>query len=190
MGGILLVSGPGKGRDSLTAMLRPFASSLITVGDGGQARRRLVDMPCDLVVINAPLPDEDGRTLAADTALASETGVILLVRSELVGAADGAQEAGALVLEKPLSRPAFEQAVRLAEATRRRLLGLRNENRLLQSKIEEIRLVDRAKCVLIQVLHLTEPQAHRYIERQAMDRRVSRREIAEGILRTYENTIG
>ena len=52
--------------------------------------------------------------------------------------------------------------------------------------MEEIRLVDRAKCALIQYLSLTEPMAHRYIEKEAMDRRVSRREVAEGILRTYE----
>lgn len=190
MGGILLVSGPGKGRDYLTAMLCPSAAPLNTVESGGQARRLLVDSSFDLMVINAPLSDEDGRALAADTALSSDTSVILLVCSELADAAAGAEKAGALVLEKPLSRGTFEQAVRLAEATRRRMLGLKNENRLLQNKIEEIRLVDRAKCALIQVLRLTEPQAHRYIERQAMDRRISRREVAEGILRTYENTIG
>ena len=53
-------------------------------------------------------------------------------------------------------------------------------------KGEEIRLVDRAKCVLIQVLSMTEPQAHRYLEKEAMDRRVTRREVAEQVLRTYE----
>ena len=48
-------------------------------------------------------------------------------------------------------------------------------------------MVDRAKCILIQYLNMTEPQAHRYIEKQAMDLRVSRREIAQGILQTYES---
>ena len=70
--------------------------------------------------------------------------------------------------------------------SRRRMLGLRDENVQLQKKIEEIRLVDRAKCVLIQVLSMTEPQAHRYLEKEAMDRRVTRREVAEQVLRTYE----
>jgi len=48
-------------------------------------------------------------------------------------------------------------------ATRRRLLGLQHENAKLHQKIEDIRLVDRAKCTLIQYLNLSEPQAHRYI---------------------------
>ena len=47
-------------------------------------------------------------------------------------------------------------------------------------------LIDRAKCVLIQVLGMTEPQAHRYIEKQAMDMRVSKRQVAEELLKTYE----
>ena len=50
-----------------------------------------------------------------------------------------------------------------------------------------IRLVDRATCVLIQYSDFTEQQAHRYIEKKAMDQRVSRREVAEDILRIYES---
>lgn len=65
-------------------------------------------------------------------------------------------------------------------------MGLKSENQRLQKQIEEIRLVNRAKCVLIQYLSMTEPQAHRYIEKQAMDLRTPRREIAERILKTYE----
>ena len=93
---------------------------------------------------------------------------------------------GVLVLAKPFGRAMFSQTLRLGLAARRRMLGLRDENVQLQKKIEEIRLVDRAKCVLIQVLSMTEPQAHRYLEKEAMDRRVTRREVAEQVLRTYE----
>ena len=57
----------------------------------------------------------------------------------------------------------------------------------LQKKIEEIRLVDRAKCVLIQYLNMTEAEAHRYIEKQAMDMRKTKKTIAENILNTYDS---
>ena len=77
--------------------------------------------------------------------------------------------------------------MRLTVTARRRLLGLRKENVKLQTKIEEIRLVDRAKCALIQYLNMTEQQAHRYIEKQAMDMRMTRKEVAQGILKTYES---
>ena len=70
--------------------------------------------------------------------------------------------------------------------SRKKYLGLQSENERLKVKISEIRLIDRAKCILIQYLNMSEPQAHRYIEKQAMDLRVTKKEIAENILKTYE----
>lgn len=64
---------------------------------------------------------------------------------------------------------------------------LKFQNQKLQNKLEEIRLIDRAKCVLIQYLNMTEQQAHRYIEKQSMDLRQSRVVTAESILKTYES---
>ena len=64
---------------------------------------------------------------------------------------------------------------------------LKFQNQKLQNKLEEIRLINRAKCVLIQYLNMTEQQAHRYIEKQSMDLRQSRVVTAESILKTYES---
>ena len=61
-----------------------------------------------------------------------------------------------------------------------------SENAALHNKLSELRLVNRAKCVLIQYLGIGEAQAHRYIEKQAMDQRVSKRGLAEIIIKTYE----
>jgi len=91
-----------------------------------------------------------------------------------------------LIVSKPINRSLLYQATKLAYSTHSRVLGYKRENIKLQSKIEEIRLVDRAKYALIQYLNMTEQQAHRYIEKQAMDMRVSKKEISEGIIRTYE----
>ncbi len=52
--------------------------------------------------------------------------------------------------------------------------------------MEEIRLVNRAKWILIDVLGMSENDAHRYIEKQAMDRCVTKAEVARGIISTYE----
>ena len=51
--------------------------------------------------------------------------------------------------------------------------------------MKEIRIVNRAKWLLVSELKMTEPDAHRYIEKQAMDRCVSKRQIAEEIIKTY-----
>ena len=55
----------------------------------------------------------------------------------------------------------------------------------IEEKMEEIRIVNRAKWILIRELKLDEPEAHRYIEKQAMDRCISKRIVAEEIIKTY-----
>ena len=70
-------------------------------------------------------------------------------------------------------------------AVRERLRKLEKKTLSVEEKMEEIRLVNRAKWLLISELKMEEPQAHRYIEKQAMDRCVSKREVAEEIIKTY-----
>ena len=64
---------------------------------------------------------------------------------------------------------------------------LKQENARLQDKISQIRLVSRAKCCLVEHAHLTEAEAHRRIEKLAMDTRRDRTEIAQEILDSYED---
>jgi len=61
------------------------------------------------------------------------------------------------------------------------------ENEKLKQKIEDIRTIDRAKYLLISYLGLTEQESHRFIEKQAMDLRSTKRAIADGIIKTYGN---
>ena len=151
------------------------------------ARRMIAEKPYEMILINAPLPDELGHELALFAVQNTRAGVLMMVKAGTADqVAQRVEQSGVLVLAKPFGRAMFSQTLRLGLASRRRMLGLRDENVQLQKKIEEIRLVDRAKCVLIQVLSMTEPQAHRYLEKEAMDRRVTRREVAEQVLRTYE----
>ena len=58
-------------------------------------------------------------------------------------------------------------------------------NQKLRTKMEEVRIVARAKCILVEYLRMSEQQAHRYIEKQAMDMRTSKKDVAENILKTY-----
>ena len=179
MGGTLLVSGSDKGREFLLQLLKEEDCQPVTpAASGDEARRLITQCDFDLILINAPAVFAVENTTAA---------VLLLVKAEAADeTAAQVEREGVLVLAKPFGRAMFSQTLRLGLAARRRMLGLRDENVQLQKKIEEIRLVDRAKCVLIQVLSMTEPQAHRYLEKEAMDRRVTRREVAEQVLRTYE----
>lgn len=184
-----MVSGSEKGEALLQELLKGAAYTQIDMAKSGNEARRLLNQGkhYELVLINAPLSDEWGYDLASLVTESSDAGVMLLVKNEYAGEmASKVEDDGVLVVPKPLSRPFFYQALKLVEATHKRLLRLQKENMKLQTKIEEIRLVNRAKYVLIEYLNMTEPQAHRYIEKQAMDMRKNRREIAQSILETYE----
>ena len=69
--------------------------------------------------------------------------------------------------------------------TRERLRRMEQKTASIEEKMDEIRLVNRAKWLLIEQLRMTESEAHRYIEKQAMDRCVTKRSIAENIISMY-----
>ena len=92
---------------------------------------------------------------------------------------------GILTLSKPTAPQLFSQSLLLLCGTRERLRRMEQKTASLEEKMEEIRLVNRAKWLLIEQLKMTENEAHRYIEKQAMDRCVTRRVIAENILAMY-----
>lgn len=78
------------------------------------------------------------------------------------------------------------QNLRILCATRERMRQMEAKQATVEEKIEEIRLVNRAKWLLIECLGMTEPEAHRYIEKQSMDQRISKREAAEAVIKTYK----
>ena len=182
---ILLISSTQKSQATLAQFLAScgMQAQTIPTASGAEARRALLDGIFDIVLINTPLPDEFGHELAQAAAHETAAGVLLLVKSEQADAVSELVEAdGVFVLPKPLSRPLFFQALRMVRAVHARLDGLQKENQRLQSRIQDIRLVDRAKCILIELRGMTEPEAHAYIEQQAMNGRKSKRQVAEEIL--------
>ena len=184
---ILIVSSTKQSQQALAELFNQSPRpTILMAASGAAARRLLLETDCDLVLINTPLQDEFGGELAVRAARGG-CGTLLLVRAEQeneIGAQ--VEDYGVFVLPRPLSRAAFYQSVKLLQVVRRREERLLEENRRLREKIEELRIVERAKCVLIEHLSFSEEQAHRYIEKQARDRRMTRRSVAEGILNTYE----
>lgn len=75
--------------------------------------------------------------------------------------------------------------MRLLCATRERLRRMEKKTASVEEKMEEIRVVNRAKLLLISERGMNEAEAHRYIEKQAMDSCVTKRTIAESIVRMY-----
>lgn len=184
----VLVAGSGdKIFDYISEMLpRTGYESVLRAGDAGEVRRMLLDSPVDIVIINTPLSDDFGVELALDLAEGA-TGVLLLVKNELYDqVCDKVEDSGVLTLGKPMTRQGFYSAVKLLTAMTARLSKMEKVNRTLQEKMADIRVVNRAKWLLIEHHHMKEQDAHYFIEKQAMDTRLSRREVAENIIRTYD----
>ena len=153
------------------------------VASGGEARRQMDGKDFEVIIINTPLPDEFGHELGTDAVEKTDAGVILLTKTATAEQiADKLQDYGVLVLGKPFSAAQFRQAVQMAASNYKRLAVLRAENAKLLDKIAQLRLVDRAKCYLIAKKGYTETEAHRLIEKTAMDTRRPRGEIAQEIL--------
>ena len=184
---VLVVSAPGKSAAAISALLPESDYEPVRyAGSAAAARQELSVRSYDLVLINGPLPDETGARLAADLCAEKGTVPLLLVPADLFAEiGTRMQTQGVFTLSKPTSSMMLSQALRWMAAARERLRRTEKKTATIEEKMEEIRLVNRAKWLLIEQLKMTESDAHRYIEKQAMDRCISRREIALGIIKTY-----
>lgn len=185
---VLIVSAAERFNNSLRRLLPETDYHPVRVaGSVNQAQRDLQERPYDLVMINSPLPDDFGRKLAIDVSLQPGSVSLLLVRGELYDETYAkVMDYGVFTLRKPVSAALILQALDWMRAARERLRGLQKKTTSLEEKMSEIRLVNRAKWVLIESLNMTEADAHRYIEKQAMDRCLPRREIAAGIIQSHK----
>ena len=185
MGRALIVSAGASSNEYISARLTElgYARPLIVPS----ARRRMLESDFELIVVNAPLPDEFGHELCADAVEKTDAGVVFLAKASVAEQLlTPLSEQGVLLVTKPFSNTFFLQAIHMAAASNHRLLLLRQENQRLQEKLAQVRLVSRAKCCLIELGHMTEAEAHRCIEKKAMDTRRDRTEVAQEILDSYD----
>lgn len=132
------------------------------------------------------MPDDQGIIFATEVSENSETGVLLFVKNDIYeGVTAKVMELGILTLSKPTSPSFILQSIHLLCAVHEKIKCVRKESASLKDKMEEIRTVNHAKWLLIEFLKMSEEEAHRYIEKQAMNERCSKKQIAERIIRTY-----
>ena len=141
----------------------------------------------DLIFIYTPLSDEIGLNLSVYMAQHTKSDVFVAVSEDTARKTqDKLSSNGVIVLRKPVSVEAVHHSVLALRAMRFRMGLVEEENKKLITQLEDMKIINRAKMVLMQCLGMSEQQAHRYLEKQAMDLRVSRRYIAEQVLNTYE----
>lgn len=151
-----------------------------------EAKRKIAARDFDFVIVNSPLPDESGVRFSIDCGRLQTTVVLLLSRSDVYAEVhDKVAEHGVFTLPKPTNRPILLQALDWMSSAREHLRKMEQKTSSIEERMEEIRIVNRAKCLLISELKMTEPDAHRYIEKTAMDNCIPKKEVAENIIKLY-----
>ena len=142
---------------------------------------------CDVCLINTLSRYELSEELAINIAEKNVCQVILVIKDEIFEeVTEKVEDYGVLTIAKPIQRAMLWSTLKLANVTQRRLALIQKEKDKLNKQIEDIKVINRAKCILISYLGMNESSAHKYIEKQAMDMRMSKRKIAEDLIRTYE----
>ncbi|MBO4795493.1 MAG: ANTAR domain-containing protein [Clostridia bacterium] len=184
---VLVVSASEKINQALTEIFVPSVYSPLQYVSGVSAAKRAVaERDFDFVLINSPLPDDSGLQFAIDTVTSYNTVVLFLARAEEYSLVfEKLAPHGVFLMQKPVSKSTLLLASEWLVSARERIRRSEKKTLSIEEKMNEIRLVNRAKWLLISELKMTEPDAHRYIEKQAMDRCISKQSVAEEIIKTY-----
>ena len=185
----LLVSSPEAQTQRISALLT--RARIVPFDHAGSARQALEQFDAggiDGVLIAEPIAGSSGRELALQLKKRHCMAVLLLAAPEHADA-DAAllEQSGVLVLPNDAPESLVVQTIRLLTAVRIQLEQMQHKTEKLEAKVADIRIINRAKLLLVQHLQMTETEAHKYIEKQAMDTSMRRRTIAENIIRTYED---
>ncbi len=184
---ILVVSAAENLNTELTSMLPETNYHPVRfVSNISAAKRALAERSYDMVLINSPLPDDPGIRFSINASNSKGTVVLLIVRAELHDEIyDKVAEHGVFTLPKPTSKAMILTALRWMACAKERIQKTVKKTYSIEEKMEEIRIVNKAKWLLISEIKMDEPEAHHYIEKQAMDRCIPKRTVAEEIIKTY-----
>ena len=180
---VLLVSRDSKIVSQISAFLVPPLFELTTTSDFNEARRLATERTFNIIIADSGDGyDTDFAINIAD----SYSTILLLVPNEHFDEISYRVEGyGILTITKPFEPFYFYNMVKIAIAVQYKVQVLSSQTTKLKVKMEEIKQVNRAKMLLMQNMNMTEQEAHRYIEKEAMDRGMKRIAISEEIIKTY-----
>jgi len=151
--------------------------------DGEQAVAMATELRPDLVILDVKMPKKDGIEAASEIVAEQIAPVVILTAFSQRELIERARDAGAMAyLVKPFSKADLLPAIELAVARYAETAALRDEVADISQRLEARKLIDRAKGLLMTHQKMTEPEAFRWIQRTAMDRRTSMQAVAGAVL--------
>ncbi|MDT5094537.1 MAG: two-component system, response regulator PdtaR [Mycobacterium sp.] len=155
--------------------------------DGQEAVELAESLRPDLVIMDVKMPRRDGIDAAAEIASKRIAPIVVLTAFSQRELVERAREAGAMAyLVKPFSATDLVPAIEVAVSRFSEITELEREVASLSDRLETRKLVERAKGLLQGKQGMTEPEAFRWIQRAAMDRRTTMKRVAEVVLETLD----
>jgi len=152
-------------------------------GDGETAVRLAEEQHPDLIILDIKMPIMDGLEAAERIAASRIAPIIILTAFSQRDLVERAREAGAMAyLVKPFQKSDLVPAIEIALSRFAELSALEAEVATLTDRLETRKAVERAKGELMAKYQMTEPQAFKWIQRTAMDHRMTMRDVADRIL--------
>lgn len=186
MAEILYVSKSEISVDTAQLFKQAGYSFVAQVKSGSEARRIVGSKDVRMVVINAPLSDEFGHELAATIDENMFSSVILLVNADVVDAVEQKTFGTSIVvLPKPVSKKQLFKSLALLTAQSQKMDKAIEENHRLQAKLEELKLISRAKMLLMEKNKMSEEAAHKHIDKTSKDQRRAKVDVAKSIIAMY-----
>ena len=183
---MLIVTASEKFNQDMTGMLLRFSFQTERAANVGEARRRCLEHSYDFVVLNAPLKDEFGSRFCMDITASPSTISVMFAPADVYDdVVDKVTPHGVFVIRKPSSPSTVNQSVTLLISARERLRSVGKQAVKAEDKLDEIRTVNKAKWFLIDKEDMSENEAHKYIEKAAMDAGISKRQAAQMIIEKY-----
>ena len=135
----------------------------------------------DLAILDVKMPEMDGITAAEQ--IISIAPVLMLTAFSQRELVDRARDAGVMAyVVKPFTISDLVPAIEIAISRHTQMRSLADEVADLHDRLETRKVIDRAKGILMKALNLTEPEAFSWIQRAAMDRRITMKEVAEAVI--------
>ena len=169
-------------RMDLAEMLRENGYEVIGEATNGEEAIMLAnELKPDLAILDVKMPKLDGIT-AAET-IVKISPVLMLTAFSQKDLVERALDAGVMAyVVKPFTIDDLIPAIEIATTRHTQMIALQNEVADLTERLETRKLVDRAKGILMQAMKLSEPDAFKWIQRTAMDKRVSMKQVAEAVI--------
>ncbi len=188
-GSILIAAATTKAYDAIAGIVGTEFGKTRHASSIAMTKQMLAQGRDSILILYVPMPDEPGvEAAAAIAAHHPNLGILLIVPAEEYNHIRyQTKDTGILILAKPITKRDLYEAVNMLSFMQQKIQKLTEENRKLRTRLSDMGIITQAKCLLIEKRQMTEQDAHRYLEKEAMDFCLPKVEVARNVITTLSD---